>query len=70
MKKLMVFGTLILALFLVAACSSLQKDSVIDENLPLEESSLSDDLGDLENLDAELADFDSDFAELDNLTLE
>ncbi|MDP3989763.1 MAG: hypothetical protein Q8Q01_00995 [archaeon] len=70
MKKLVLSIMLISAIFLVAACSSLQKDSVIDENLPLEESSLSDDLGDLEDLDAELAEFDSDFAELDNLNLE
>ena len=68
MKKLILFGALLSALFLVAACSYLQKD--VDENIPLEESSLSDDLGDLEELDTELAEFDSDFAELDNLNLE
>lgn len=69
MKKWIVFGALISALFLVAACSSLQKDSSVDD-VPLEESSLSDDLSDLEDLDTELAEFDSDFADLDNLDIE
>ena len=70
MKKLILFGALLSALFLVSGCSYLQKDVGVDENIPLEESSLSDDLGDLEDLDTELAEFDSDFAELENLNLE